>query len=229
MGRETKNIPYPLFDVNKTASKKKGFDIFCFKRPQTFECSMSGLCINTVLYCNRKKMNTSTVSIKYAKMKAVQRFFGTHATAIQMPSSKELKAAGDDGKLFSLVLLKFLAEGEVGKEFVSKPTFSFGRCIIKFSKNAAKFALNQLVIYLTEYTYEATGEKRVQIVIAPPTTNDEFDEFADDLDNLDDLMGQTPAAAVADDNDEDDADEDDEDAEEEEEEEEAPKAKSRKK
>ena len=155
-------------------------------------------------------MKATTVEIKYASLKAVQKFFGTKKTSFHMPTAMDLKAAGSDGRLLSLALLKFLSEGEVGKEFITKPIFSFGRVLIKFSKNAAKFALNQLVCYLMEYTYGETEEKRVQLVVAPPTNNDELEEFVDELGNLDELMGQTPAAAAkaaADDDDTDDEEE----------------------
>lgn len=144
-------------------------------------------------------MKTTAISIRYASLKAVKRFLDTKETVIQFPSDFDLTNADD--KLFINAVRK-LANSEPNKngERIVKPIFSFGRCIIKMSKNADNFAIAQCTVYITEYDYN--DEKRVQIVIAPPMAN-EFDD-SDDLS----FLGAKPAASNDDDEDDDDADED---------------------
>ena len=148
-------------------------------------------------------MKTTAISIRYASLKAVKRFFGTKETAIQFPSDFDLTNA--DEKLF-INAVRELANSEPNKngERIVKPIFSFGRCIIKMSKNADNFAIAQCTVYITEYDYN--DEKRVQIVIAPPMDN-EFDD-SDDLS----FLGAKPQTADDDEDDEnDDTADDDED------------------
>lgn len=146
-------------------------------------------------------MKTTAISIRYASLKAVKRFFGTKETAIQFPSDFDLTNA--DEKLF-INAVRQCANSEPNKngERIVKPIFSFGRCIIKMSKNADNFAIAQCTVYITEYDYN--DEKRVQIVIAPPMDN-EFDD-SDDLS----FLGAKPASKSDADDDNDDDDDDNE-------------------
>lgn len=165
-------------------------------------------------------MKATAIEIRYATIKAVKRFFGTKETAIQFPADLDL--SNDDEKLFAQACRKLQnTEPNSKGERIIKPIFSFGRCLIKMSKNADNFALAQCTIYLAEYPYGE--EKRVQVVIAPPSDNSELDDI--EVDDLS-FLGTKPQIA---DDDEDEAFADDEETDEDEEEEPASKAKSRKK
>lgn len=165
-------------------------------------------------------MKATAIETRYATIKAVKRFFGTKETAIQFPADLDLSNA--DEKLFAQACRKLQnTEPNSKGERIIKPIFSFGRCLIKMSKNADNFALAQCTIYLTEYDYGE--EKRVQVVIAPPSDNSELDDI--EVDDLS-FLGTKPQIA---DDDEDEAFADDEETDEDEEEDPAPKAKSRKK
>jgi len=158
-------------------------------------------------------MKTTAISVKYASLKSVKKFFGTKETAIQFPSDFDLKNA--DEKLF-VNAVRALANAEPNSkgERIVKPIFSFGRVLIKMSKNADNFALAQCTLYITEYEYN--DEKRVQVVIAPPMDN-EFDDD-DDLS----FIGAKPSSKSDDEDDDiDDTDDDIDD-------DDAPKSKSKK-
>lgn len=146
-------------------------------------------------------MKSTAISIRYASLKAVKRFFGTKETAIQFPTDFDRTNA--DEKLF-VNAIRALANAEPNSkgERIVKPIFSFGRVLIKMSKNADNFAIAQCTVYITEYDYNE--EKRVQIVIAPPMDN-EFED-SDDLD----FLGAKPASKsdVEDDTEDEDDDED---------------------
>lgn len=148
-------------------------------------------------------MQTSAIKTKYASVKAVLRFFGTRENAIMFPSAFDKSNA--DEKLFLQAAKAVIAkEPNENGERIVKPEFSFGKVLVKMSKNAGKFALAQCTIYITEYVYKPTGEKRCQIVIAPPSDNSEFEDI--DIDN-DDWLGTKPASApAADDTDDEDDD-----------------------
>lgn len=163
-------------------------------------------------------MKTTAISVRYASLKAVKRFFATKETAFQFPSDFDLSNA--DEKLF-VNAVRSLANAEPNSkgERIVKPIFSFGRVLIKMSKNADNFAIAQCTVYITEYDYN--DEKRVQIVIAPPMDN-EFED-SDDLD----FLGAKPVSKDDTGDDEDDEDEDDADSDEDEDEE--PKSKSKSK
>lgn len=150
-------------------------------------------------------MKTQELSIRYASLKSVKKFFGTKGTAIMFPSDFDLKDA-DEQKFLKACRNCQNAEPNKRGERIVKPTFSFGRVLIKMSKNAPDYALAQCCIYLTEYDYDLGGdktEKRVQVVIAPPV-DDEDDEEITDLD----FLGAKPQSAD-DDDDADDTDDDD--------------------
>lgn len=149
-------------------------------------------------------MKTTAIKVKYASLKSVKKFFGTKETAIQFPTDFDLSNA--DEKLF-VNAVRSLSNTEPNSkgERIVKPIFSFGRVLLKMSKNADNFALAQCTLYITEYEYN--DEKRVQVVIAPPMDN----EFEDD----DDLsfIGAKPSSKSddIDDDDEDDNFDDDDD------------------
>lgn len=163
-------------------------------------------------------MKTTAIKVKYASLKSVKKFFGTKETAIQFPTDFDLSNA--DEKLF-VNAVRSLSNTEPNSkgERIVKPIFSFGRVLLKMSKNADNFALAQCTLYITEYEYN--DEKRVQIVIAPPMDN-EFED-SDDLD----FLGAKPVSK--DDTGDDEDDEDDEDADSDEDEDEEPKSKSKSK
>ena len=162
-------------------------------------------------------MQTTAIKVKYASLKSVKRFFGTKESAIQFPTDFNLKDA--DEKLF-VNAVRSLANTEPNSkgERIVKPIFSFGRLLLKMSKNADNFAIAQCTLYITEYEYN--DEKRVQVVIAPPMDN-EFED-SDDLD----FLGTKPASKSDDEDDDidDDTDDDDDDSDDDE----APKSKSKK-
>lgn len=164
-------------------------------------------------------MQTTAIKVKYASLKSVKKFFGTKESAIQFPTDFNLKDA--DEKLF-VNAIRALSNAEPNSkgERIVKPIFSFGRVLIKMSKNADNFAIAQCTVYITEYEYN--DEKRVQIVIAPPMDN-EFED-SDDMS----FLGEKPQVSD-DDIDDEDGDDNDSDEDEDEDETPAPKAKSRKK
>ena len=163
-------------------------------------------------------MKATAIKVRYASLKSVKRFFGTKESAINFPADFD-KSNADEVLFLKAIKAALNTTPNKNGERLVKPIFSFGRLLLKISKNADNFALSQCTIYITEYDYN--DEKRVQVVIAPPMGNDEFDD--EDIDDLS-WLGQKPAVSEEDDDDTDeDEDEDDEDAEE------APKAKSRKK
>ena len=151
-------------------------------------------------------MKATAIETRYASMKSVKKFFGTKETAIQFPADFDL--TNSDEKLFVQACRKLQnAEPNKNGERIVKPIFSFGRVLVKMSKNADNFALAQCTIYLTEYEYG--DEKRVQVVIAPPSDNSEFDDI--DVDDLS-FIGSKPQIADDDEDDEnDDTADDDED------------------
>ena len=149
-------------------------------------------------------MKTQELSIKYASLKAVKRFFGIKSNAIQFPTDFDVKNA-DEQTFLKAVRKVQNAEPNSRGERIVKPTFSFGRVLVKMSKNAPDFALAQCCIYLTDYDYDlgdGKTEKRAQIVIAPPV-EDEDDEEIIDLS----FLGEKPQSASDDDDDDDDDDE----------------------
>ena len=151
-------------------------------------------------------MKTTAIETRYASMKSVKKFFGTQKTAILFPADFDLTNA--DEKLFAQACRKLqsISPNKNG-ERIAKPIFSFGRVLIKMSKNADNFALAQCTIYLTEYEYG--DEKRVQAVIAPPSDNSEFDDI--DVDDLSFIGSKPQIADDADNDDDEDADVDDDD------------------
>lgn len=156
-------------------------------------------------------MKATAISIRYASLKAVQKFFGTKASMTAFPTDFDLTNA-DDAKFLRRVknLPNIVPNAKTG-ERVDKPTFSFGRVLLKMSKNAINYSFAECTIYIKEYDYDLGGgksEKRVQIVIAPPATADE-DDTDEDINDLNDLswLGAKPQIADTDD----DADDDDDD------------------
>lgn len=183
-----------------------------------FQCRRSYLC--KFLLRTVKIMKSTAISVRYATIKAVKHFFSTKETAIQFPSDFDLSNA--DEKLFiNAVRALVNAEPNSKGERIVKPIFSFGRVLLKMSKNADNFALAQCTLYITEYEYG--DEKRVQIVIAPPMDN-EFDDD-DDLS----FIGAKPSSKSDDDGFDDDTDDDDDDDDNDDEnDDDAPKSKSKK-
>ena len=157
-------------------------------------------------------MKTTAISIRYATLKAVQKFFGTKALMIPFPT--EFDTTDDDEAKFlrRVKNLPNIVPTQKG-ERIDKPTFTFGRVLLKMSKNAINYSFAECTIYIKEYDYDLGGgksEKRVQIVIAPPATADE-DDTDEDINDLNDLswLGAKPQIADTDD----DADDNDDDAE----------------
>lgn len=166
-------------------------------------------------------MKTIAIKVKYASLKSVKKFFGTKETAIQFPTDFDLSNA--DEKLF-VNAVRSLSNTEPNSkgERIVKPIFSFGRVLLKMSKNADNFALAQCTLYITEYEYN--DEKRVQIVVAPPMDN-EFDDD-DDLS----FIGAKPSSKSDDDDFDDDTDDDDDDDDnDDDDDDDAPKSKSKSK
>lgn len=153
-------------------------------------------------------MKTTAISIRYASLKAVQKFFGTKASMIAFPTDFDVTNE-DEAKFLRRVknLPNIVPNAKTG-ERVDKPTFTFGRVLLKMSKNAINYSFAESTIYIKEYDYDLGGgksEKRVQIVIAPPTTADE-DDTDEDINDLSWLGAKPQIADTDDDTDDDDDD-----------------------
>lgn len=159
-------------------------------------------------------MKATAIKVRYASLKSVKRFFGTKESAINFPADFD-KSNADEVLFLKAIKAALNTTPNKNGERLVKPIFSFGRLLLKISKNADNFALSQCTIYITEYDYN--DEKRVQVVIAPPMGNDEFDD--EDIDDLS-WLGQKPAVSDDEADDEDDDDNDDDN-------DEAPKSKSK--
>lgn len=159
-------------------------------------------------------MKATAIKVRYASLKSVKRFFGTKESAINFPADFD-KSNADEVLFLKAIKAALNTTPNKNGERLVKPIFSFGRLLLKISKNADNFAISQCTIYITEYDYN--DEKRVQVVIAPPMGNDEFDD--EDIDDLS-WLGQKPAVSDDNDDDEDNTDNDDDD-------DEAPKSKSK--
>lgn len=152
------------------------------------------------------------------KAERVQKFLGIKGSQAAFADIKFRK--DDDGNYTDDAVLlrktlKYLLNATPNPnngERIAKPIFEFGRVLIKMSKNTVKYALSECDVYVSNYTYEATNEKRVQILIAPPANNDEF--MDEDIDDFDDIINTKPSGALADDIADDTDDEDDNDVEE---------------
>jgi hypothetical protein len=155
-------------------------------------------------------MKTTAISIRYATLKAVQKFFGTKASMIAFPTEFDTTDEDEAKFLRRVKNLPNIVPTQKG-ERIDKPTFTFGRVLLKMSKNAINYSFAECTIYIKEYDYDLGGgksEKRVQIVIAPPATADE-DDTDEDINDLS-WLGAKPQIA----DDDDDADDtDDENAE----------------
>lgn len=167
-------------------------------------------------------IKTKEITVRYATLKAVKTFFGTRSNVISFPT--EIDHKDPDNVLFlkALKALQIISPNKNGERLL-KPIFSFGRVLLKMSKNADRFALSQCTIYITEYAYNLGDktENRVQVVIAPPMDNSELDEI--DIED-DSWIGLVPQSATED---EEDAFSDEE-SEDEESEDEEPATKSKK-
>ena len=154
-------------------------------------------------------MKTTAISIRYASLKAVQKFFGTKALMIAFPTEFDTTNEDEAKFLRRVKNLPNIVPNPKTGERVDKPTFTFGRVLLKMSKNAINYSFAEDTIYIKEYDYDLGGgksEKRVQIVIAPPTTADE-DDTDEDINDLS-WLGAKPQIADTDD-DADDTDDDD--------------------
>lgn len=136
-------------------------------------------------------IKTKAIEVRYATLKAVQNFFGTKATAVSFPTEFDKTDADQALFLKALKALQGIAPNKNGERQI-KPIFSFGRFLIKMSKNAENFALSQCTIYITEYPYDLGGgktENRVQVVVAPPMDNSDINDI--DIDD-DSWLGTVP-------------------------------------
>jgi hypothetical protein len=155
-------------------------------------------------------MKTTAISIRYATLKAVKKFFGTNASMIAFPTEFDTTDEDEAKFLRRVKNLPNIVPTQKG-ERIDKPTFTFGRVLLKMSKNAINYSFAECTIYIKEYDYDLGGgksEKRVQIVIAPPATADE-DDTDEDINDLS-WLGAKPQIADDDDDDTDDTDDDNE-------------------
>ena len=134
--------------------------------------------------------------------KKVNKFLGSKNNQM---SFTEIKFNGDDSdiKLFkqAVIALTNTKPDKRGERTV-KPIFSFGRILMKMSKNAEKFSLGECDIWIAQYHYDGTDEDRVQVVIAAPISNADFDDI--DVSEFDELVNAKPSSAISTDDDDDD-------------------------
>lgn len=153
-------------------------------------------------------MKTTAISIRYASLKAVQKFFGTKASMFAFPTDFDTTNSDEVKFLAAVKAIQSTTPSKNGERIV-KPTLSFGKVLIKASKNSVDYSFAECVIYVKEYDYDLGGgktEKRVQIVIAPPANADEDVDI--DVNDLS-WLGQKPQIADTNDDDDDTDDTDD--------------------
>lgn len=153
-------------------------------------------------------MKTTAISIRYASLKAVQKFFNTKATMIAFPTEFDITDEDEAKFLRRVKNLPNIVPNPKTGERVDKPTFTFGRVLLKMSKNAINYSFAESTVFIKEYDYDLGGgksEKRVQVVIAPPTTADE-DDTDEDIKDLSWLGTKPQIANTADDTDDEDDD-----------------------
>lgn len=108
-------------------------------------------------------MKTREVKIAYATLKDVLEFFGTDANYVKFPTEDDIDYDNDDDCLF---LSEAMALPDIPKntrgEHVSKPTFKFGRVVMKMTDKAAtNYAVADCDILISTYLYDNEAKKSV--------------------------------------------------------------------
>lgn len=178
-------------------------------------------------------MKTQQVEIAYATLKAVQNFFGTKkANYLKFPTESDIDYENSDDLLF-LNTVAALPDAPVNKrkEHVLKPSFTFGRLIVKMSEKAATTcAIADCDMLIQTYLFDnrigksidanqddeqikrliAKGiiEVRVQVTIVSPAENN-CETTIKSAKDFAALRTRPASATVADDTDDDVFDDDD--------------------